>query len=102
MITELVSIKCQIDDLRGTFNDYLNACFSALLCGPDKSLNNLIRAKQSDYYMGNLTDASKLLSIAEANYNNLVTSGRCWVGEGICGARERQRSNCSFDHRTFM
>lgn len=78
MITELVSIKGQVDDLGGTFDDYLSVCFSALLSGPDKTFNNLIRAKQSEYYMGTLTDPSTLLSFAEANYNNLVTSGQ-WV-----------------------
>jgi hypothetical protein len=76
MITELVSIKGQVDDLGGTFDDYLSACFSALLSGPDKTFNNLIRAKQSEYYMGTLTDPSTSLSFAEANYNNLVASGQ--------------------------
>ena len=82
MITELVSIKGQVDDLGGTFDDYLSVCFTALLSGPDKTFNNLIRAKQSEYYMGTLTDSSTLLSFAEANYNNLVTSGQ-WVKESV-------------------
>jgi hypothetical protein len=78
MITELVSIKGQVDDLGGTFDDYLSVCFTALLSGTNKIFNNLISAKQSEYYMGTLTDPSSLLSFAEANYNNLVTSGQ-WM-----------------------
>jgi hypothetical protein len=76
MITELVTIKGQIDDLGGTFDDYMNVCFAALLSGPDKTFNNLICAKQSEYYMGSLTEPSDLLSYAEANYNNLVSTGK--------------------------
>jgi hypothetical protein len=76
MITDLISIKGQVDDLRGTFDDYFSACFSALLSGPDKTFNNFIQAKHSEYYMGTLTDLSILLSFAEANYNNLVTPGQ--------------------------
>jgi hypothetical protein len=76
MITELVTIKGQIDDLGGTFDDYMNVCFTALLSGPDKSFNNLISAKQSEYYMGSLTEPSELLAYAEANYNNLVSTGK--------------------------
>ena len=78
MITELVSIKGQVDDLGGTFDDYLSVCFTALLSGPNKIFNNLISAKQSEYYMGTLTDPSSLLGFAEAKYNNLVTSGQ-WM-----------------------
>jgi hypothetical protein len=82
MITELVSIKGQIDDLGGTFDDYLSVCFTALLSAPDKTFNNLIQFKQSEYYMGTLTDSSTLFSFAEANYNDLVTSGQ-WVKENV-------------------
>jgi len=75
MITELTAIRTQIDDLGGSFDDYMNVCFSALLSGHNASFNNLIAAKQSEYYMGAYTDPAALLSFAEATYNNFVTSG---------------------------
>jgi hypothetical protein len=75
MITALTSIKSQIDDLGGTFDDYMMVCFSALLSGSNMAFNNLISSKQSEYYMGTLSDPAVLLSFAEANYNNFVISG---------------------------
>jgi hypothetical protein len=78
MITELVMMKGHINDIGGTFDDYMNVCFTALLSGPaDETLHHLICAKQSEYYMGILTEPSHLLAYyAEANYNNLVSTGK--------------------------